>query len=115
MVRAGEWDDNDNEELLPHQDREVIYLTVHPLYDAKASVKKRNHNIGLVLVDRPFTISRNVQTICLPAGDDTFEGKRCVVASWGRDVRGEWTAMVTVWYVSRNSWVCYRLSATNDI
>ena len=80
-LRAGEWDTKTKNEPLPHQERHVSALNVHPNY--KAGIL--HNDFALLIVDRPFRLADNVETICLPNPGQGFDFNNCQVTGWGKD------------------------------
>ncbi|XP_059607661.1 phenoloxidase-activating factor 2-like [Phlebotomus argentipes] len=81
-IRAGEWDTQTKDELLPHQNREVERIVLHPQYSKKFNL----NDIALLFLKTPVDLAENVQTVCLPPKDANFDKKQCVVSSWGKNV-----------------------------
>lgn len=86
MVRAGEYDTSTDSEPIKHQDRFVESIMVHPLYNES----KPRHDIALMLLKTPFTLTDNVNTICLPDVGESYIGDYCTGTGWGRDGNGKW-------------------------
>ena len=84
-VRGGEWNTRSTAEPTPHQDRNVRGVIIHPQY---ASGPLFN-DIALVILNEPFNISENVDTICIPVQDANFDGSRCYATGWGKDSFGK--------------------------
>lgn len=49
--------------------------------------KKANlfNDIALLFVKEPVKMIENVNTVCLPPPDSTFDNKRCFATGWGKD------------------------------
>lgn len=83
-VRAGEWDTRNTNEPWPHQDRDVREILKHGDY-----YKQAVHNdMALLFLDAPMRLAPNVNTVCLPVQNARFDGKRCLVSGWGKDMFG---------------------------
>ncbi|XP_041989240.1 phenoloxidase-activating factor 2-like [Aricia agestis] len=80
--RAGEWDTQVTKEVLPHQDRLVKKIVLHPEF-----LKLHAHNdVALLILSEPFTLAPHVGVACLgrimpPAGTE------CYSMGWGADIK----------------------------
>uniref|UniRef100_A0A0A9VY28 Phenoloxidase-activating factor 2 n=1 Tax=Lygus hesperus TaxID=30085 RepID=A0A0A9VY28_LYGHE len=83
-ARAGEWDTQTAQELLPHQDRYVSQIITHDKYYAGAL----HNDIALLVMKEPFKIAENIDIICLPQQDDVVLQESCWASGWGKDVFG---------------------------
>uniref|UniRef100_A0A3F2YW18 Phenoloxidase-activating factor 2 n=1 Tax=Anopheles dirus TaxID=7168 RepID=A0A3F2YW18_9DIPT len=85
VVRAGEWDTRTDSETLPYQDNKVQDIRIHEQYN-----KHHHFDVALLVLERPFLSSDNVQTICLPPpGLRPTVGTECLTGGWGKDRFGE--------------------------
>lgn len=84
-VRAGEWDTQTTKELLPHQDRDVESVVIHPQFYAGALY----NDIALLFLRTPVELAENVDIVCLPPQDQVSNGGRCYATGWGKDVFGK--------------------------
>lgn len=75
FVRGGIW--NSNDELF--QIRKISEIILHPDYNSE---HPRN-DIALLVLEQPFEITDNVNTICLPITNDRWDTNNCFVAGWG--------------------------------
>lgn len=85
-MRAGEWDTQTRSEPLPHQDRGVTRIVLHPDFRAGPLY----NDVALVFLDAPFDLTDNVDTVCLPEPGQVFRDTRCFATGWGRDSFGRW-------------------------
>lgn len=46
------------------------------------------NDIALVILAEPVNLGDNVDTVCLPPQDFSFDGNRCFSSSWGKDQWG---------------------------
>lgn len=83
-IRAGEWDMQSTDEILPHQDREIRSLVIHRDY-IKATLA---NDIAILILKFPVELTENVNTICIPPPNYSFDKERCLVSGWGKDVHG---------------------------
>lgn len=84
-IRAGEWDTQTTEEILPHQDRRVVEIVIHNDYYAGGLF----NDIALLFLDAPVKPADNVNPACLPPQDTNFDGSRCFASGWGKDLFGK--------------------------
>ncbi|EDW57754.1 phenoloxidase-activating factor 2 [Drosophila virilis] len=79
---AGEWDAAVQLEPLPHQERTVTELMLHPNYTQSPA----GHNLALLLLDpdASFSLTPHVQVICLPPPHIIYNFSQCFVAGWRR-------------------------------
>lgn len=80
-IRAGEWDMERTDEILPHQDREVRSVIIHQDYYKPTLL----NDVALLLLKTPVLLAENVNTICLPPPNYSFSKERCVVSGWGKE------------------------------
>lgn len=80
-VRAGEWETNTKNELLPDQNRDVIDMVIHPHYN------KDNlfNDIALLFLNSSFELAPHINTVCLPPPGHFFDFSRCFATGWGKD------------------------------
>ena len=83
FVRCGDWNSKDETEFLPHQDRIVEAMTIHPF----AGIPTRlDNNVAVLMLKEKFNLNEHIDTICLP---DPFNppkhlGKECFVSGFGK-------------------------------
>ncbi|GFS55804.1 tryptase delta [Trichonephila clavipes] len=65
---------------IPHQEIRSSKIKMHPEFN----LTLQQHDIALIMLEKPVTLSENIGTICLPY-DSQFEkpGTEAVVAGWG--------------------------------
>ena len=73
VVRCGDWDLSNDNELHRHQDRDVSRVTIHPLYSGNRSVE---YNFALLHVNEEFNLDRHISPICLPDTPNQKTGKK---------------------------------------
>ncbi|XP_044756710.1 phenoloxidase-activating factor 2-like [Coccinella septempunctata] len=78
-VRAGEIDNENDSEPLPHQDTFVADMVVHKLFHGETL----KNDIALLFLTEPFEIAPNVQIVCLPSGDLTSLRTNCESSGYG--------------------------------
>ncbi|XP_014610475.1 PREDICTED: proclotting enzyme isoform X1 [Polistes canadensis] len=84
-IRAGEWDTQTSNEILPYQDRSVDKITVHEQFHAGALY----NDVAVVFLSQPVDIAENVDIVCLPDNNDVYDGSKCFASGWGKDVFGK--------------------------
>uniref|UniRef100_W8BCT1 Phenoloxidase-activating factor 2 n=1 Tax=Ceratitis capitata TaxID=7213 RepID=W8BCT1_CERCA len=84
IARAGEWDMQSTQEVLPHQDALVKEVIIHEQYDSSVLF----NDVALLILETPFKWEANVRPICLPDADVNFDYSRCFATGWGRDKFG---------------------------
>merc|ERR1712066_75979 len=83
-VRCGEWDTQQEAEPLPHQDREVAALDIHPEFEAR----NLRNDFAVLFTNEDFVLSSHIDTTCLPQPGETFDGTTCFATGWGKDKFG---------------------------
>ncbi len=91
-VRVGEYNMqlDTKEEPLPHQERLISQIRIHPEYNPNRLV----NDMALMVVVEPFHFVANVAPICFPqfntmfATEDIYDHRRCVATGWGKDAFG---------------------------
>ncbi|XP_058797006.1 phenoloxidase-activating factor 2 [Phymastichus coffea] len=85
-IRAGEWDTQTKNEVLPHQDRLVKSVITHEQYHKGALY----YDFGLLILVDPVDLNNeNVGIVCLPEPTDNFDYSRCFASGWGKDIFGK--------------------------
>lgn len=87
VVRLGEWDTQNTDEFLPHEDYEVEEVIVHPQYRSNNLF----NDIAILKLDADVKYKPHIDTACLPRDDDDFTGQMCVVTGWGTDAYSKCT------------------------
>lgn len=81
VVRAGEWNMQQQNEDYEHQDRPVSSIVVHNDFQRSTL----SNDIALLIVEEPFELTLVVNTICLPpASVQTEPSTMCVASGWGK-------------------------------
>lgn len=80
-VRAGEWNWEHTNEPMPHQDRDVESIIIHPKFHPGSL----RNDIALLTLSSPFKLTGNVGIICLPPRNLKVDIKRCVASGWGKN------------------------------
>ncbi|XP_052900182.1 inactive CLIP domain-containing serine protease A28-like [Anopheles moucheti] len=80
VVHAGDWDRRHTQERLPHQERTVSRIVVHPDYYSGALF----NDIALLFFNEPFNDTLlNVEPVCLGGSEATLTHENCFVTGWG--------------------------------
>lgn len=85
VARAGEWDTQTKQEVLPHQDARVKEIILHENYNKGALY----NDVALLILATPYTWEENVRPICLPQPGANFDHSRCFATGWGKDKFGK--------------------------
>lgn len=80
-IRAGEWDMANNNEILPHQDRDIKSVVIHRDFYLPTLL----NDIAILILKTPVELAENVNTVCLPPPNYSFDKERCLVSGWGKD------------------------------
>ncbi|XP_016993642.2 phenoloxidase-activating factor 2 [Drosophila takahashii] len=80
LVRAGDWDLGTTREQFKAEHREVERIQSHERFNFTSSA----NNLALLFLKSEFQLSNHIRTICLPKARKSFEGRRCMVAGWGK-------------------------------
>merc|ERR1712126_294387 len=83
-IRCGEWDTQQQTEPYPHQDRQVQNLAIHPEFDGR----NLQNDFAVLFTNEPFVLDQHIDTACLPAADESFDGTPCFATGWGKDQFG---------------------------
>ena len=85
IVRCGEWDTQQENEVLGHQDRKVVNTVTHPGF-----IESNLHNdLALVFLDHDMELTANVDTMCMPQQGERMDITNCVATGWGKDRFGD--------------------------
>merc|ERR1712133_178263 len=83
-IRCGEWDTQHQTETYPHQDRDVQNLAIHPEFDGR----NLQNDFAVLFTNGDFVLDQHIDTACLPAADEIFDGTTCFATGWGKDQFG---------------------------
>merc|ERR1712152_45906 len=83
-IRCGEWDTQHQTEPYPHQDRDVQNLAIHPEFDGR----NLQNDFAVLFTNGEFVLDQHIDTACLPAADEIFDGSTCFATGWGKDQFG---------------------------
>ncbi|XP_060870186.1 phenoloxidase-activating factor 2-like isoform X1 [Metopolophium dirhodum] len=84
VIRAGEWDTQTENEPLPSQDGQALKIINHADFEPDELL----NDVALIIVIKPFSLSKNVGTICLPSPNYIFSN-RCYASGWGKKEFGK--------------------------
>lgn len=102
-IRAGEWDTQTKNEILPHQDRFIQRIIVHENYHPGSL----RNDFALLYLREPFQLADNVDVVCLPEPNDVFDRSRCWASGWGKDVFGRQIFFLNLIYSFLNYFLNY--------
>uniref|UniRef100_A0A6P4ET10 Phenoloxidase-activating factor 2 n=1 Tax=Drosophila rhopaloa TaxID=1041015 RepID=A0A6P4ET10_DRORH len=80
VVRAGEWDMGCQTESFSYDEREVYEITLHENFEFKTGA----NNVALLFLTRPFVLNNHIRIIPIPEPGNSYDGRRCTVAGWGK-------------------------------
>lgn len=80
-IRAGEWDTQSISESLPHQDRFVSRVVIHPQY-RKETV---HSDVALLFLTSDLVFTNNVGIIFLPEEGVYLNSSDCIATGWGKN------------------------------
>merc|ERR1712038_778453 len=83
-IRCGEWDTQHQTEPYPHQDRDVQNLAIHPEFDGR----NLQNDFAVLFTSEDLILAQHIDTACLPAADESFDGTSCFATGWGKDQFG---------------------------
>ncbi|XP_011495102.1 PREDICTED: tryptase-2-like [Ceratosolen solmsi marchali] len=84
-IRAGEWDTQTKNEILPHQDRDVQNTIIHERFHSGALY----NDFALLILEQAVNIVDNIDVICIPDAGTIFDYSRCFASGWGKDIFGK--------------------------
>lgn len=85
IVRLGEWDTQQESELIPHEDYRVISVMTHPEFMNQSLW----NDMAILKLDRSVEFKENINPVCLPSPLDQFEGQLCTTTGWGKNAYRE--------------------------
>ncbi|XP_075222582.1 phenoloxidase-activating factor 2-like [Lycorma delicatula] len=85
MVRAGEWDTQTKNEIFPHVNQRVKQVIIHENFNRE----NLKNDIALLILPKPFNLTKHISTVCLPYQDDVPNEAYCTASGWGKDVFGK--------------------------
>ncbi|KAL0852980.1 hypothetical protein ABMA27_012763 [Loxostege sticticalis] len=81
LIRAGDWNIDENNEFFKHQSIYVATVEKHPKFNAKL-----RFDAALLFLVSPVTPNQHVGFACLPHSNSvTLPGSACIVTGWGVD------------------------------
>jgi len=85
VIRCGEWNTQNEDESLPHQERGVAKIIIHPHFN----LATHENNFALLFVDTDFERADHIQPVCLPKPCEVYrQSENCVANGWGKDKFG---------------------------
>lgn len=85
LVRLGEWDTQNKNEIYSHEDIYVKEVIVHEYFHPFTLF----NDFALLILQTPATLSPHIDTVCLPEPNDIFPGQYCFATGWGKDEFGK--------------------------
>merc|ERR1719410_900207 len=85
-VRCGEWNAQrrTETETLPHQDRQVSSLAIHPEFNSR----NLQNDFAVLFTTEEFVLDQHIDTACLPEPGEVFDDTSCFATGWGKDEFG---------------------------
>lgn len=80
IVRAGEWNTQEENEPYDHQELRVTSVIRHDQFNAITF----QNDLALLVLESAFEMSDYINTICLPPPDTSFDSQRCLMSGWGK-------------------------------
>ncbi|KAJ3667049.1 hypothetical protein Zmor_002458 [Zophobas morio] len=81
VVRVGEWDTQTIQELLKHQERDVVSVVLHRDYNSRFL----HNDIALLFLEYPVKLTAHINVACLPPKNSVVLSDKCLVSGWGKD------------------------------
>ncbi|KAK7074986.1 CLIP domain-containing serine protease [Halocaridina rubra] len=78
QVRLGEYT-FDRSDDAPHKDFRVAAIRMHQSYDRNTYV----NDIAIIALGQSTNFNADIWPVCLPDGDDSYEGRTATVTGWG--------------------------------
>jgi hypothetical protein len=85
FVRAGEWDTQTTKERLPHQQRPVSEVAIHPEFNPRSLA----NDIALLKLTNPVQLDEHINVVCLPQQNYYSNSGECFATGWGKNVFGK--------------------------
>lgn len=86
IVRAGEWDTLNEDELYMAENRDIVEIITHENFNDKTL----SFDVALLITASPFPLDiPTIATICLPPPNHVYAGAQCAVSGWGKDQFGK--------------------------
>lgn len=80
IVRAGEWDISETDNLYPSYDRKVKEFVSHEGYTRGGW----HNDISLLFLEEPMPTNLYINVACLPPQNFNFDGNICTASGWGK-------------------------------
>lgn len=81
VVRLGEWDTQQESEVIQHEDYQVIKIVIHPEFQNQSLW----NDIAILRLNRVVKMKQNINPVCLPTSTDNFESRVCTTTGWGKN------------------------------
>lgn len=104
IIRAGEWDTQTRSEPLPHQNRDVSRIIIHPNFKSG----NLHNDFAILILSKAVEYAENVDIVCLPDKYDVFDNARCAASGWGKDVFGKYPNFLTNYLIQSTS--CHKFA-----
>lgn len=86
LARAGEWDTQNEHEIVPAQNRKVSEIVLHEQFNRGGLF----NDIALLILETPFDMADNLGFVCLPKRHMimNFDSATCTASGWGSHSTG---------------------------
>uniref|UniRef100_A0A224XDU5 Phenoloxidase-activating factor 2 n=1 Tax=Panstrongylus lignarius TaxID=156445 RepID=A0A224XDU5_9HEMI len=81
VVRAGDWNIQQNFEPIAPQDRNVIRTILHPEFNSRNLA----NDIALIGLESPMRLTQTVDIVCTPDAQRVVNGSACLASGWGKN------------------------------
>ena len=91
VVRCGEWDSSGNHsaENLPHQERNVTRVVVHPKFHAGGDqFPEYSNDLAVIFLAEAFQLDAHLNPVCLPDSTSNYDATNCFVTGHGKNASG---------------------------
>ena len=96
IIRCGEYNAANINERLPHQDRKVKHISIHPSFN----MKNLYYDVALVHTQENFDFEEHIKPICLPDATSqlpSFDDEPCFTMGYGKDGYGKYQMDYSFW------------------
>jgi len=85
VVRCGEWNAQNEDEEVEHQERQVQEIKIHPLFNNG----NHHNNFALLFLETNMVREKHIHPACLPQPCVNYNSQNCVANGWGKDKFGD--------------------------
>lgn len=104
-VRLGEYDVRATTEGLPHEDRAVSSIILHPEFDETTL----SADIALLRLVSPVVQRAHIDVVCLPTQNRKIDiSASCFLTGWGKTTESKWQLVAMTCSFERLSFFCHK-------